>query len=114
MMCVHDEQVYANPSIDYFEGYQKVKLFLCSRDIKVGDMVSHVIGAITYILKVGSYSDMIALQGLNAFKVIGEISTDALAYVKEGDEFDDENCEWIDVPKYHTCISIKGPCGHYH
>ncbi len=66
-------------------------------------------------------------------KVIGEISPDALSYVKEGDEFDTQDIRIIyDCEKGNECdiifrqqtclaphqllqpIKIKGPCGHLH
>ena len=49
-------------------------------------------------------------------KVIGEISPDALGYVKEGDEFDETEVSIYDVLNKISVlgIKIKGPCGHFH
>lgn len=98
--------------------WKKAKLFLCSRDIQVDDEVTD--GLTKWITRV-------ALTGTpdctdtGGYKVIGEISRDALSYVKEGDEFDEP-----EVQKYITLgmslgrtedpniWEIKGPCGHFH
>jgi len=68
--------------------WKKVKLFLCSRDIQIGDEYYNSIG-----YKVDHTWDEEAIQDFkdfpdNIFKVIGEISEDAI-WVKEGDEFDE-------------------------
>lgn len=63
-------------------------------------------------------------------KPIGEISPDALSYIKEGDTFDETKVQFreknkdyhnglkfIDIPPndYFQCIvKIQGPCGHFH
>lgn len=67
------------------EGDKLAKLFLISTDIKVGD-------------KFQSFSGMCELEWDGKFqlhpedyKVIGEISPEALSYVKEGDEFDEDD-----------------------
>lgn len=103
----------------------KTKLFLCSRDIEVGDKWFHINGEgvtseeqiCTEIRGIVLYSDnMFAPLDSNVYKVIGEISPDALSYVKERDEFDFE--DWEDeVDGNHRLtgkIIIKGPCGHFH
>lgn len=62
------------------------KLFLCSRDIKVGDKVrSDKEPHIEYELNDGNNRALL-------FKVIGEISPEA-TWVKEGDDFDED--EWM-------------------
>lgn len=72
--------------IDY---HQEVKLFLCSRDIQVGDKIWDKIGEI-YI----EVNNKKALElyykynNGNWIKVIGPISPQAL-WVKEGDKFDE-------------------------
>lgn len=101
---------------------QKVKLFLCSRDIQVGDTFQ-------------SFSGMCELQWDGKFqlhpedyKIIGEISP-AATWVKEGDEFDgykeiffhnvegewklNDGIRWSSYP-IERFISVKGPCGYYH
>lgn len=83
----------------------KVKLFLCSRDIQVGDKVNE--GVIVDSIEMGSgenhYPKELIVWHVNkddnsikywlklkdCFKVIGEISSDAI-WVKEGDEFEEE------------------------
>ena len=64
---------------------------------------------------------------------IGEISPDALSYVKEGDEFDEEQlrvqqigphsdmddvfsikASFRDTADYKHYIQIKGSCNHFH
>lgn len=121
-------------NLDYNK-YPTVKLFLCSRDIswEEGDD-RHILvtsdknlwgeiedGSIVPIeVSHGYDNDTIVplIDGNQAekdtiFKVIGEISPEA-TWVKEGDEFDDSDCEWEDKPNYHTYVLIKGPFGHFH
>lgn len=90
--------------------YEHVKLFLCSRDIQVGDKVymndsrfSEPIIVGSFLIngehRVGWYPEGFQvnterkLQGVKGFgnygKVIGEISPDA-TWAKEGDEFDED------------------------
>ncbi len=71
------------------KGKQKVKLFLCSRDIQVGDKVLHIPSNKYIDVKYQSVLDSMKEKGQldNYVKVIGEISPDA-TWVKEGDEFD--------------------------
>lgn len=103
---------------------KKVKLFLCSGDIKPEDFASR--------------ESRVHVSFNNPeppFKIIGEISPDA-RWVKEGDEFlgpeAGEKCEvlplhrhdvvteeMIFVDKYGEQVEtpiylIKGPCGHFH
>lgn len=107
---------------------KKVKLFLCSRDIQVGDKVIDSIDGKEYEVKSGFLPPEMV-------KVIGEISPEA-KWVKEGDEFlgpeagvkcevfpihdhDDETEEMIFTDKYGKKVDtpiylIKGPCGHFH
>jgi hypothetical protein len=131
--------------------FVKQKLFLCSYDIQIGDemiidipsipshgekrICKHVLPPATII---GETEPTYHLNDTGAhlkhgecFKVIGEISPDALSYVQEGDEFDYEELRiraefgpWplvrIDDPKYQhglkddLTIAVKGPCGHFH
>lgn len=124
---------YGSNASDY---YKKVKLSLCSRDIKIGDKVSSLLTDCTYFTE-ATKEHIISNQGVDNsnqyFKVIGEISPDALNYVKEGDEFDEQDLafgnkavtsEWIKEPSISNAIAlvrndtwkikIKGPCGHFH
>ena len=102
------------------------KLFLCSKETYYGGEPP-----------VGIYNDskVIGPNILEANKVIGEISPDALSYVKDGNEYDED--DWtlrmkvdnlssgsIEVDKKHlhrfkkrgiiSFCAIKGPCGHFH
>jgi hypothetical protein len=65
---------------------KKVKLFLCSRDIQLGDTVE---GFPNFI---SNQDDLDYAIDNKSFKVIGEISPEA-TFVKEGDEFE-EYQEW--------------------
>lgn len=110
------------------DNIEKVKLFLCSRDIQVGDKVIDSIDGKEYEVKSGFLPPEMV-------KAIGEISPEA-KWVKEGDEFlgpeagvkcevfpihdhDDETEEMIFTDKYGKKVDtpiylIKGPCGHFH
>lgn len=98
------------------EKYKKVKLFLCSRDIQVGDkpiyMPSgqyHTVSGITELM-------LPEVKELGLFKIIGEISTEA-TWAKEGDGFDESQVEyWTSSIDNHAnpFLKIKGPCGHFH
>lgn len=70
--------------------YSKGKLFLCSRDIQVGDEYYNEQFEFTkYPNKsiADSSTEMVGENG--SYKVIGEISPDAV-WVKEGDKFDED------------------------
>ncbi len=87
---------------------QKVKFYLCSRDIQVGDIVSipSMIGSFQ-IHEEGKEpieNSVITLKyaiKANAYKVIGEISKDAI-WVTEGDEFEEENLQLVIWDKSET------------
>ena len=67
---------------------KKVKLFLCSRDIQVGDNARSV--GSPNLDSIINDTDLMLQETYNCFfKVIGEISSKA-TWVKEGDEFDKE------------------------
>lgn len=82
---------------------QKVKLFLCSRDIQVGDEYTYEESKGKLLKKEGNTITTEWLEGFNkgkkstdhivmfnhAFKVIGEVSKDALTYVTEEMEFEE-------------------------
>lgn len=127
-----------------------IKLFLCSRDIQVGDMGRRLnIGEWKKIVNFSieeteTIDPWVELEGEEPFylgdctfktsyKVIGEISPDALGYVKKGDEFDESEvkCMLKDAVsvEYSYPISklgkenwehenfyiiVKGMCGHFH
>lgn len=110
------------------------KVFLCSKDIQVGDIAyndkfypypnGQLINNNSKVMDHG-------MMEVDSFKVIGEISPDAM-FVTEGDEFDEnELCCFIadgfnSGAQRHTLpftakkgqnklyYGIKGPCGHFH
>ena len=90
---------------------KKVKLFLCSRDIEMGNKV---------LGNIESKEEYTFMEGMNAkycTKVVGEISKDALSYVKEGMEYDEEDVKNTNVRLFSWepyIYQIKGPCGHFH
>lgn len=90
----HIPEYYDNPHVSYYNGYQKVKLFLCSRDIQIGDKIW---SKITDELIEYRYTNSIDFEenlppsysgepDKTAFKVIGEISPEA-TWVTENQEF---------------------------
>lgn len=95
-----DSKIHTNTDltpIKHHPYYKKVKLFLCSRDIIVGDEIYlsetkeyHRFGGIknnTIVCCPGNGIDEEhRMQDL--FKVIGEVSPDSLSFVEEGMEFD--------------------------
>lgn len=111
--------------------YKKVKLFLCSRDIQVGDKVWDIafnkfvdVEKPTHTKGLFFINDCILIDENNLeymyeryLKVIGEVSPAAI-WIKEGMEFDED--------QIHECfvhgngdpmirqIQLKGPCGHFH
>lgn len=132
-----------NPHTSYYDGYQKVELFLCSRDIKVGDKV-YVPVYETYGKVQDTYRESkteVEVSGRfypevfpkeDLIKPIGKISPEA-KWVKEDDEFDEDEIHYpyaTDIePHYHCTLKevepqltyplsvhllIKGPCTHYH
>lgn len=106
---------------------KKVKFFLCSRDIQVGDRVNgeadaYNLGTITRFDKIENAEIVWILEDEDGkehdwikssiYKVIGEISPDA-TWVKEGDEFDTYRIykDFIDEKTY---VSLLGSCGYFH
>jgi hypothetical protein len=79
--------------------YRKVKLFLCSRDIQVGDIAYNVVDNISF--KVAGTFEGISYTSIGqgnklikeCIKVIGEVSPEAV-WVTEGMEFDEEDLGW--------------------
>jgi hypothetical protein len=120
---------------------QKMQLFLCSRDIQVGDEYTCPHKGKGIDVGFGQPKQvavwMIYTKERNlcsdCFKVIGEISPNA-TWVKERDEFDEDeiyrnmvcpDCLDQDTTGECTCFyqkytpiflnySIKGPCGYFH
>lgn len=110
----------------------KVKLFLCSRDIQVGDefttnqglgykefktgKVERIEGKKIWMEGESVYYDLDPLIEVeNWFKVIGEISPEAI-WVKEGDEFESDQIEkgynsWTTGQQYRIKCST---CNTFH
>lgn len=85
---------------DPIYGDKRIKLFLCSRAIYVGDMIT--LDGVEFIHYDEGEVDSIWYEHIKkGFKVIGEISKDA-AWVKEGDEFNED-----ELLLYHTTSSGK-------
>lgn len=91
-------ETYNNPHVDYWDGQESTALYLCSRAIQVGDIVEELLLTGVYEkFEIHTEND-IDLE--RQFEVIGEISPDALSYVKEGQEFDDHSVRknvWIEL-----------------
>lgn len=93
--------------------FRRVKLFLCSRDIQVGDKVKSPVYeedlvAKSHELLNGAYH--------NCFKVIGEISLDAV-WVTEGMEFEEDDVHKCFVPDAWPTGTVKikcSQCKHFH
>lgn len=92
---------------------KKAQLFLCSRDIHAGDR---------YLTEPDLSKERICEDDSYNFdhclKIIGPISSEA-TWVKEGDEFEEEDAKEEDIFNDLGHISgcyymIKGPCGHFH
>jgi hypothetical protein len=110
---------------------KKVKLFLCSRDIQVGDKIYSFSRNVYDTVSNEHHIKLLEIQWRAWVKPIGEISPDA-TWVKDGDEFEED--EWREVwdsgtgwrfsddpffdPKYCyrklDWVQVKGPCGHFH
>jgi hypothetical protein len=132
------------PPIAYSKnGWIPVKLFLCSRDIQVGDKIfcpdgNNPTKEWNVIASVGdataSNQVSIHLVPRGAYKVIGEISPDA-TWVKEGDKFEEDeikvlgmlkqpmgsHVDWVQFTPtaerkgYTKAVQIKcHNCGHFH
>lgn len=80
-----------------------IKLFLCSRDIQGGDRVADEKGQ-NYYVDYGNIS--VIGSKIQGYKVIGEISPDAI-WVKEGDEFDENEIQFITLS--YTMFSRDEP-----
>lgn len=113
---------------------KKVKLFLCSRDIQVGDRFYSISRNIYDIVSNEHHIKLLEIQSGGWVKPIGEISPEA-TWVTEGMEFDEDDLRWIhtgsiynphpgmfikfdpnpsfQLPQYYR-VAIKGPCGHFH
>lgn len=121
------------------KGYPKIKPFLCSNKIQIGDKNIKYLGAYSsnHPIIIENENDKEFAIQWDAYKIIGEISPEA-TWVKEGMEFDEDEIryslfdsfEWIDnydmnnkndkehwntaQYPYQKFIKIKGSCGHFH
>ncbi len=101
--------------------FRKLKLFLCSTDVQIGNELYYPNGMGPEIMDdTEKHKAWIEQHGL--FKIIGEISREA-TWVKEGDEFDKEELalngiwqNWCSKTPLSgkNIVFIKGPCGHFH
>lgn len=129
---VHDQGKYQDDEIE------KVKLFLCTRDIQIGDKVEKT-DSLSKYWDLETENDVKIAKEREFFKVIGEISERSI-WIKEGDVFEEEEIyrdvlvkDMFDNEYYHYHpkgnekiklgttdkfiseeIKIKGPCGHFH
>lgn len=103
-----DRYVQKNAGTFYYkEECQKVKLFLVSRDIQVGDTFTYFDdNTQTEILNLMLGQFQLLVKECKGAKVIGEISLDA-TWVKEGDEFDEDDVKflWWEKP-YCECAPV--------
>lgn len=89
------------------------KLFLVSRDIQVGDKL--IKDGVEYLAHsrpdgvpfIGYYNKDWCYLDDDCFKVIGEISPDALPYVTEGQEFDEKDIEEWYFHLKQNCFAIS-------
>lgn len=104
-----------NPIHHKLEGKTKLKLFLCSRDIQVGDECFFT-EDVTASSVVAASEVTLDFLRRKAFKILGEISLEA-KWVKDGDEFNREEwmCNWAKNNcncKEHNHISTSGIIFH--
>lgn len=99
----------------------KVQLFLCSRDIQIGDKFNEGDNILNLICTSKDDSGIYSKgkweedhhDPAKCLKVIGPISPEA-KWVKEGDKFDEEQWRQTDLINSPTIFQIKGPCGYFH
>lgn len=128
---------------DDTKAHQKMKLFLCSRDIQVGDKKVYsgingiheddkdnepeIIAEIKTEYQLQFIRAIAEAAQVIAFKVLCPISPEA-TWIKEGDEFTNEEWQYWNVDYGFMLgkkggpfteapgifVRIKGPCGHFH
>jgi len=102
------------------QGGKILKLFLCSRDIQVGDKVFEILAdksigeEFEWTEEIHKHNHQFIEDG-DVFKVIGEISPEA-TWVKEGDEFAEDEVDIYDVSHLPMSVChIKCPtCKYFH
>jgi len=132
---ITDEPDFYEPDSYFVLPKKKAKkfskqLFLCSRDIQVGDTVKMKFSDGLKDWECSNVGRLEAAKHNGSFKVIGGISSEA-KWVKEGDEFDEDEIafaihapweEWEQVSyeawlleyTFYKNIKVKGHCGHFH
>lgn len=108
---------------DIEDSFEKVKLMLCSRDIKIGDFVwmdtPHEILQQKEVTKIDGDKLFFKNDGENycllkyCSKVVGEISSGA-KWVKENDEFDEEEIKRDVLVKEWDPEAEENEYTHYH
>lgn len=86
---------------------QEVKLFLCSKDIQIGDKVQYPNGVVIDNLQIPQEDiDLLKFLPNGPFKVIGEVSKDAV-WVTEGMEFDENEIDEASILNAYPLTNIK-------
>lgn len=91
--------------------WKKVRLFICSTDIKVGDLVRYQDddwGVPITVSDTMRLKEWIKKGDETIFKIVGEISIAAI-WVKENDEFDKKDLAYLmgEPPKYPFYFQFK-------
>ncbi len=144
---IHTYQSRTCEEDNSYVGFQKVNLFLCTNDLQAGDSIQNVAGEKGICDGVGNgniwyhIGDSYGIYSGQKywFKVVGEISPEALTFVNEGAIIDEEGIQlcywpggsgseiWNVVPwdkikflrnntdKFYTMAKIQcGKCKHFH
>jgi len=87
----HGDVVIASEDVKWPEKYKITKLFLCSKDIQIGDVFKFIASSSDGRILERKFSEELIDHSdkENWFKVIGEISPD-VTWVKEGAEFSED------------------------
>ncbi len=125
------------PDEQNLESYQKVKLFLCSRDIQVDDKLISYNENLTGIVTSTEYNEdgekyyvdlsnntkgLIQTKStdenhppniINWFKIVGEISPGALSFVKEGQEFREDQIMTSLIEDWNYQVHIRDSKGEW-
>lgn len=108
----------------YFAKLLKNKMFLCSRDIQIGDKDIHtgimqdygeeIVKEVKFQHQLDFMHCVSEVNETELFKIIGEISPGAI-WVKEGDEFDEREVEQRYRDEDSRYYKIKCPqCNTFH
>lgn len=136
-------QMFLNLPGSKERGVKLAKLFLISFDIQVGDKYYYSDTEIDICdseIRLEQIKEQEERHGVKRFKVIGEISPDALSYVKEGKKLKEEHLRFqiinlihdrkagaiyteLEFPQklkkqaptlFEIMVKVLGPCGHFH